>query len=31
LIHDLPIAHPLGLPVYPTASPHVVFFNAGLL
>ena len=25
LIHDLPIAHPLGFPVYPTASPHVVF------
>jgi hypothetical protein len=24
LIRDLPIAHPFGLPVHPTVSPHVV-------
>jgi len=28
LIHDLPIAHPLGFPVYPTASPHVVLIRS---
>jgi|GEM_PF-3632893 len=28
LTRDLPIAHPLGLPVYPTASPHVVLIRS---